>query len=126
MHSHLVEGPFQLGLLPAAGMQIEHATCPGQTPDGNHARQRTRQGIEDLVNDNRIQFVGELAGGTIPFVVGDVPPEVECPLRVRALNGNRHAPALGEGMNREAREHGLGPQDTEGWRCSLLGVAWCE
>src|SRR5262249_2365664 len=57
----------------------------------------------------------------IAFVVGDVPPEIDCPPRVRSPDGNRDASALGKQMNGEAGEHRLGPQDTERCPCGLLG-----
>jgi len=94
-----------------------------QAPDGITRGSRSRQGIEDLVDDNGIQFVGELARGAIAFVVGNFPPEVELALRICPLDSNSDTPALRERVDGEARQHGLGPQNTEWCACGLLGYA---
>ena len=110
----LVEGLFQLGLLATAVREAEQATHLGETPDGDDTGQGTRQRIEALVNDHGIEFVGELARGAIVLVVGDGPLHIEGPLGVSLGDVNGDPATLGQGMDREAGQHGLGAQDAQG------------
>ena len=79
-----------------------------QTPDFEQAGQGTREGIEALVDDERIEFVGEGPRLAIVLVVGHVPAVVECPLGVGPVDVDGDAAMLGQVMNREARQHRLG------------------
>src|SRR6266581_3930158 len=98
----LVEGAFQLGMLPAAVIQVQTGTNLSQTADFEYPRQWARQGIKELVNHDGIKFISELAGWSIVLVVGDVPSQLEIPKGVGPSNADGDSPALGEGVDRES------------------------
>ena len=65
----LVEGAFEMRLLAATGIEGQLGCHLAQTPDFEHAGQRARQGIEELVDDQGVEFVGEGARRAIVRVV---------------------------------------------------------
>src|SRR5439155_11181055 len=46
----LVEGTFEMRILPATDLEVQQATDLSQTADFEHARERTGEAIEDLVD----------------------------------------------------------------------------
>jgi hypothetical protein len=61
----LVEGVVEVRVLPAAHRQVQPGRNLAQTADFEHAGERAGSGIEALVDDKRVQFVGEMARGAI-------------------------------------------------------------
>ena len=117
----LMEGGFEMRLLAAAGIQAQEGPHMAQTPQFEHAGQGARQGIQELVDDERVEFVGEGPRLPIVVVVRHVPAAVEFPLGVGPMQVDGDAAMLGEVMNGEARQHRLRPQDAEGFPCRVQG-----
>ena len=69
----LMEGPGEMRMLPPAGLAVQHGTNLTQTAHFEDPGQRAWEGVEALVNDDRIQFVGQMARRAIELVVGDGP-----------------------------------------------------
>src|SRR5689334_425852 len=72
----LVKGAFEMRVLPAAVMQVQKGPNLAQTPDSEEDRQRARQGIQELINDDGVEFVDEVARWSIVRVVGHGPAQV--------------------------------------------------
>jgi hypothetical protein len=54
----LVEGTGEMRILPATDLDGELGAELAQTPDFEHAREGAGQAIEDLVDDDGVEFVG--------------------------------------------------------------------
>ena len=116
----LVEGAFELRMLPATDIDVEPGTDLSQTPDFEHPWEWAGQAIEELVNHDGIKFVRERRGAIVR-IVGDVPAQFQRPLGVGLRQVDGDSPALGEGVHGETREHRLGAQDAERCVDCLMG-----
>ena len=119
--SILMEGVFEMGVLSPAHLHAQAGANLAQTAEFHDLRERPRQGIEDLVDDNGIEFVGEMPGRTIIRVVGHGPVEVEFPLGIGLGHMDGDRAAGGQVVHGEPREHGLGTQDADRHPCGGRG-----
>ena len=72
-----------------------------------------------MVDDDRVQFIGELPRLAVSVAVGDDPFQLNLAIRGRLENLDVHIPSLREVVNGKPREHGFGSDDIE---CRFLSV----
>src|SRR5207237_5394380 len=65
----LVEGLFEMRLLPAAVIDVQQYPNMSQTADPEHIREWSRQRIDELVDDDGIELIGKRAWGPIVIIV---------------------------------------------------------
>ena len=90
-------------ILPATDLDGKLGTELAETPDFEHAREWARQVIEDLVDDDGVEFVGQRPWRAIAGIVGHVPAQLQRPLGIGLRQVNGDHPALCEMVNGEPR-----------------------
>src|SRR5712691_10542890 len=119
----LVEGALEMLLLAATGIEGQLGGHLAQAPDFEHTGDRAWQGIEEPVDHQSVEFVGEGPRRAIVRAGGDLPEVVEVALGVGAPQMDRDAAVRREVVDGEAREHRFGAQDAQrrpwGWMGGL-------
>ena len=99
----LMEGGFEMPLLAAAGIEVQPRPNLAQAADSDEVGEGPWEGIEALVNDKRVEFVGEGPRLPIARVVRHLPVIVQGPLGGGAVDMDGERSALGQVMDGEAR-----------------------
>jgi hypothetical protein len=100
-------------LLAATGIEGQLGGHLAQAPDFEHTGDRARQGIEEPVDHQGVEFVGEGPRRAMVRASGDIPEVVEVALGVGAPQMDRDAAVGREIVDGEPGEHRFGAQNAQ-------------
>jgi hypothetical protein len=109
----LAEGAADLVRVSAEVKLVGNIT---QAPQTDHLRKRPPLLIDVMVDDDRVEFIGELSGLAVPVTVRYDPFQLDLAVGGGLENLYVHIPPLREVMNRHPGEHSLSPDNIEGSR----------